>query len=227
MRKTVLVVVAILLSFLPARIRADEEELYYKLERVWDDLRQNRRMLSEQITKLSDPENKLVLVAIRLEQIQDSLTKSKKPVDQVHKDWKKILDDLIVRWPAIGAAPPKRGRARIIEEYSERISKPLARISDSKTGQLLQVEKAIQNLVQILNQDQKPKPAVLKSVEEKYDRLLDSIHKVLDASEPAPICSMLTELLIGIERQQREITRELDRQMIRPGPLRGLIEESK
>jgi hypothetical protein len=219
MRKTVLVIVAILLGLLPARLRADEEELYYKLEKVWDDLCQNRRMLSEQITKLSDPENKLVLVAIRLEQIQDSLTKSKKPVDQVHKDWRKSLDELFA----------KRGRARIIEEYSERICKPLARISDPKTGQLLQVEKAIQNLVQILNQDQKPEPAVLKSVEEKYDRLLDSIHNVLLASLPAPNCSMLTELLIGIERQQREITRELDWYYFRqrPGPLRGLIEESK
>lgn len=213
------IILAVILGSSPPQVKADEEDLYYKLANAWQNLRQSRLLLEEGYTNLANPDFNLTLIAIRFEQVQRSLTKTRATVDQVHKGWKEILDGMI----------DKRRRPRIIEEYSEWIFKPLERIKDPNAGDLVQAERAMHELIQLLNKNQKPDAVACKIAKQKYDRLLDNIEKVLNATEPAIICPMLIEILIRIEKEQRVITSRLEwyfRQRT-GGPFRGLIDESK
>jgi hypothetical protein len=195
-----LLLFAICFGIVPANARANEEEqLYYQLEKEWQKLRKFRALLTEGITNLGNPDFNLELIAIRFEQIQVSLAKTKPKVEQVHKGWSKVLDEVIA----------KRARPRIIEEYSEGICKPLAQLKDSKTGELILAEKAMQNLVRLLNQNQKPEAAVLQVSCQRFDRLLEKISTILIATSPPPNCSYVTQMLIEIERKQRQLAESL------------------
>jgi hypothetical protein len=208
-----LLLFAISFGIVPANARANEEEqLYYQLEKEWQNLRKSRALLTEGITNLGNPEFNLELIAIRFEQIQISLAKTKPTVEQVHKGWSKLLDELIA----------KRARPRIIEEYSEGICKPLAQLKDSKAGELVLAEKAMENVVRLLNQNQKPETAVLQESCQRFDRLMEKIRIILLATSPPPNCSYVTQMLVEIERKQRQLAeslREQHERLIIIGPL--------
>src|SRR5262249_49139317 len=105
MRNGILVVSAVFI-LIPGNARANKENLYYKLEKVWKHFRQSRPILVEGISNLDNLDYNLSLIAIRFEQIHDSLVVSGNTMVQVQKGCVKILDELVA----------KRGRPRIIED---------------------------------------------------------------------------------------------------------------
>ena len=188
-------ILPLLFVCLPTTAGANEEELYYKLEKVWQNLKQYRCILVECITNLKHPELNLDLVAIRFEQVQSALARNRRNVVQLHNAWNKIRDDLIAKYP------------KTIEDYSDKICKPLAQIQDQNAGDMIQIEEAMQDLLRRLSQNQKPAPAALSMALAKYDRLLDRIETVL-LTNPNE-CFRMTQTLVAIEMKQRKMAKRL------------------
>lgn len=186
------------------QIAIEEEVLRDRLDKAAFKLRNAKTIADEQVSKLSLAGSDYTLVSLRVDEVRKAILDAGSAAREVHSDYRRILRELEVN----------RVRRTKTDDVRDKIVLPLGEIVDPNVGNFTTTEAALDKLYGDLDDD-----ITLKKGEEnrgrhidnaraatgQLDRLLERLNQVLVAMDEGVVESKLLELIVGIERDQRQV----------------------
>ena len=186
------------------QIAVEEEVLRDRLDKAGFKLRNAKTTMDEQIGKLAFAGSDYSLVSLRVDDVRKSLLDAGTAAREVYNDYRRILRELEIN----------RVKRTKTDDVREKIVLPLADIVDPNVGNFTTTEAAVDKLYQGLDEDltlkrsEENRPghiANARSAGQQLDRLLERLNLVLIAMDEGVLESKLLELIVNIERDQRQL----------------------
>jgi hypothetical protein len=175
-------------------IAKEEEGLHLKLEKTVNDLKDARAKLDQVSQELPGlrPGNKQEFspMALRLEEVIETLTKGWDITREVYIDYRRILKEEQVN----------RVHPKIIEKVELSICEPLDGAINQEFVRSDESLRAFHKTLEALKAD-KPAETLAK---QQLDQLIDRLTRVLDAMGDITTINKLIEQLVELERQERK-----------------------
>jgi len=208
------------------QIFLEEELLRERLEKVVFKLKNARTFTNEQISKLSSDFD-LALVALRIDEVRKSLGDGASSTREIHADYARILRELEVNrvgWD--------RGKKKI-EDVRSKIVEPLEDVVNPNNGNFAQADTAVAKLFEGLDEDvtrlrgvdedknllEQMKQKVdanrprhvenAQALRDRLDSLIDRLNSVLLAMDEGIAFGQLLQIILTIERDQRQAAERL------------------
>jgi hypothetical protein len=192
------------------QIAIEEEVLFDRLDKADFKLRNAKTTLDEQVVKLSQTGSDYSLVGIRVDDVRKALLDAGTAAREIHTDYRRILRELEVN----------RVRKSKIDDVRDKIVYPLGEIVDPNNGNFYTTEAAVEKLITGLDEDVNLKKgdenrgshvANARLAVQQLERLLQRLHEISIAMNEGVIESKLLELIVNIERDQRQAAQVLRR----------------
>jgi hypothetical protein len=186
------------------QIAIEEEVLRDRLDKAAFKLRNAKTSVDEQVGKLSMAGADYTLVSLRVDDVRKTLMDTGAATREVATDYRRILKELDVN----------RVRRAKTEDVRDKIVLPLMDIVDPNVGNFVLTEAALEKLYTGLDDDLTLKRGDVnrpvhgdnaRTAAQQLDRLLQRLNEVLIAMNEGVVESKLLELIVNIERDQRNI----------------------
>jgi hypothetical protein len=208
-----------------AQILFEEDSLRERLEKAVDNLKKHKIILDEQVAKLEDARTDLGLVGLRAEEVRKSVLDGASTAREVFADYSRILRELEVN----RVSPEK------IARVDTQICKPLQDLVHPTRGEFALTDEMVLNLAQGLEQDAARQKAAEdekrldkklqdeltanraghnKAAQQSRDSLatlIDRLEAVLQAMDQELVLGKVVEILVEIERAERQSAERIDR----------------
>ena len=191
-------------SELLVQVGIEEEAVYERLDKAYQKLDKAKVSLNEQISKLSATDTELSLVAIRVEEIRKALSDTASVTREVYNDYNRILKELEVN----------RVNPTKLSLVENKILKPLSELVEANFGKFHTTEEAANKLFQGIDEDAKAERRPLHTqnalqTRDQLDSLLLKMREVLDGMFEGVTFNQLLDLIVAVEREQREASQLL------------------
>ena len=193
------------------QVAIEEEVLRDRLDKADFKLRNAKTTLDEQVVKLAQTGSDYSLVGIRVDDVRKALLDAGTAARaEIHTDYRRILRELEVN----------RVRRTKIDDVRDKIVFPLGEIVDPNNGNFFTTEAAVEKLITGLDEDvnlkkgEENRPmhvANAKMAVLHLERLLQRLHEISIAMNEGVIESKILELIVNIERDQRQIAEKARR----------------
>jgi len=186
------------------QIAIEEEVLRDRLDKAAFKLRNAKTTMDEQIGKLAMTGSDYSLVSIRVDDVRKSLLDGGTAAREVYNDYRRILKELEIN----------RVKRTKTDDVRDKIVLPLSDIVDPNVGNFTTTEAAVEKLYLSLDDDltlkrgEDNRPIHIENARAAalhLDRLLQKLNEVLIAMDEGVVESKLLELIVNIEREQRQI----------------------
>jgi hypothetical protein len=178
-----------------AEIFKEEENLHIKLESMVNDLKQAKQHLEELTLRLkqgSTAEQMSGPMALRAQEIEDSITKGSDITREVHFDYTRILKELVCN---------RVSSNNKIEQVDDTIVKPLDGALNGEFLRALDAQKALLETLKAAKSDLK----AAQLADQRLDELIERLNKVLEAMADITTFQKVVGTIQKIERDQRQI----------------------